>query len=219
MAVPKQADELDRRIEALSKQPATVDPNDIMEAVESVMTSISGDMSAVNLKLYAELESLARFINTAKAEIAALRPDEIKGEHLAVATDQLEAIVGATEQATNQIFEAVEMIEAQTEQMKPEIAEKITEAVTSVYEACGFQDITGQRISKVVAALRHIDSKVEGLLEAFGNEFDGLQQVVKEQKASTPSGKGRPDEHLLNGPQLPGEGKTQDEIDALLGFD
>ena len=183
------------------------------------MTSISGDMSAVNLKLYAELESLARFINTAKSEIAALRPDEIKGEHLAIATDQLEAIVGATEQATNQIFEAVETIEAQAEQMQPEVAEKVTEAVTAVYEACGFQDITGQRISKVVAALRHIDQKVEGLLEAFGNEFDGLQQAVKEHSAPTPSGKGRPDEHLMNGPQLPGKGKTQDEIDALLGFD
>jgi len=219
MVVPSKAGDLDKRIEALSKAPASVDPNDIMEAVESVMTSISGDMSAVNMKLYAELESLARFINTAKAEIAALRPDEIKGEHLAVATDQLEAIVGATEQATNQIFEAVETIEAQAEQMQPEVAEKITEAVTSVYEACGFQDITGQRISKVVAALRHIDQKVEGLLEAFGNEFDGLQQMAKEHQAPPKTGKERPDEHLMNGPQLPGKGQTQDEIDALLGFD
>ena len=80
-----------------------VEPEDIMEAVESVMTTIEGDLSAVNLKLFAEIESLSSFISSAKAEIASLRPDEITEEHLPTATDELEAIVGSTEQATNAI--------------------------------------------------------------------------------------------------------------------
>ena len=215
--------ELDRRIEELAKKRPDIDPADIIEVVESVMASISGDLSSVNAKLYAEIESLARFINHAKSEIAALRPDEIKDEHLARATDELEAIVGSTESATNQIFEAIETIEGLAPSMAPETGEKVTEAVTSVYEACGFQDITGQRITKVVHALKHIEGKVEGLLAAFGNEFekpaDGDGEAKPASKAKPDGKPARPDEHLMNGPQMPDEAISQDDIDALLGFD
>jgi chemotaxis protein CheZ len=214
-------EDLSKRVQELAKKRPEIDPADIIEVVESVMTSISGDLSAVNLKLYAEIESLARFINQAKSEIAALRPDEIKDEHLATATDELEAIVGSTEQATNQIFEAVEMIESLAPTMPPETSEKITEAVTSVYEACGFQDITGQRITKVVHALQHIEGKVEGLLNAFGQEFQRAPAGTKADggKKLPPGKTARPDEHLMNGPQRPESAISQDDIDALLGFD
>ena len=220
MAVAALQEDLCRRIEELAQARPDVDPEDIIEVVESVMASISGDLSAVNLKLYAEIESLARFINHAKAEIAALRPDEIKDEHLATATDELEAIVGATESATNQIFEAVESIEELGASLQADQAEKITAAVTSVYEACGFQDITGQRITKVVTALRHIEAKVEGLLEAFGQEFRSVSPPADKPEAAPADDKSaRPDEHLLNGPQMPEDAISQEDIDALLGFD
>ena len=214
-------EDLSKRVQELAEKRPEIDPADIIEVVESVMASISGDLSAVNLKLYAEIESLARFINHAKSEIASLRPDEIKDQHLATATDELEAIVGATEQATNQIFEAVEAIETLAADMPAETSEKITNAVTSVYEACGFQDITGQRITKVVHALQHIEGKVEGLLNAFGQEFQRPPGEAKPaaEKKMPPGKTARPDEHLMNGPQRPENAITQDDIDALLGFD
>ncbi len=216
MAAPARDDETDRRIEELSKLCVGVDPNDIIEVVESVMASISGDTSTINQKLYSELESLARFIETAKSEIAALKPDEIKDQHLALASDELQLIVNHTEQATHSIFEAVETIESLAESMPPETSEKITEAVTQVYEACGFQDLTGQRISKVVGALQHIEQKVEGLLEAFGHEFENLPRPAATVQPKRADGMPeRPDEDLMNGPQKPGEGQTQAEIDAL----
>ncbi len=190
-----------------------VEPEDVMEAVESVMATIEGDLSAVNLKLYVEIESLSSFINSAKTEIASLRPDDITEEHLPAATDELDAIVGATEQATNSIFEAVEAIEALTADMDAETADKITNAVTSVYEACGFQDITGQRITKVVAALKHIELKVGSILEAFGDQIDSQ---AKAPGPVQPNGSARPDEHLMNGPQLPTESVSQEDVDALL---
>ncbi|MCG8360435.1 MAG: protein phosphatase CheZ [Kiloniellales bacterium] len=184
------------------------------------MSSISGDISSINQRLYSEIEALARFINTAKGEIAALRPSEIKDRHLATASDELDEIVNHTEQATNSIFEAVETIEGLCGDMTEPVAEKITDAVTTVYEACSFQDITGQRIGKIVSALHHIDDKIEGLLEAFGRDLPDVPEVPEEEKSKRADGKSdRPDEHLMNGPQLSGEGKTQDEIDALLGFD
>ena len=126
------------------------------------------------------------------------------------------AIVGATEQATNDIFEAVELIEELTEKMTPETAKRVTEAVTRVYEACSFQDITGQRVSKVVKALQNVEAKVHALLQAFGEDSgsEGRETALDNSvDGATPASS---DEYLMTGPQMPGEGNSQDDIDALL---
>ena len=214
MSAPAISSELATRLESLQKRRGSnVDAAAIVEVVEAIVASMEGDLSSVNLKLYAELESLARYIADAKDEIAALRPDEIRDEHLPAATDELEAIVGATEQATNTILEAVETIEGVTGSMTPEVAGPVTEAVTRVYEACNFQDITGQRITKIVKALQHIEAKVEALLNAFGEE------ITAQRKANPPAAAGAQPGHdsaLLSGPQLPDEASNQEAIDALL---
>ncbi len=219
MAVAAVKEKIVAQLKDLQKSESSVDPAEVITIVESVIDSIEGDLSAVGLKVYANIEALARYINTARAEIAELRPDDINSEHLPAATDELTAIVGATEQATHTMFEAVESIEALTEKMSPEVAEQISAAVTSIFEACGFQDITGQRITKVVTALQQVEVKVDALLHAFGDEIkrEGSPRP-KAKKKTTPSGApARPDEDLLNGPQLPEDAISQDDIDALFG--
>jgi len=219
MAVAAVKEKIATQLEELQKTNASIKPEELVGIVEAVIDSMEGDMTAVGLKVYADIEALARYINTARAEIAELRPDDINSEHLPAATDELTAIVGATEHATHQIFEAVEGIEALTAKMDPEVAEQVSAAVTSVFEACGFQDITGQRITKVVTALQKVESKVDALLQAFGDDIkrDGAPRAP-EKKTTAPSGApARPDEHLLNGPQLPENAISQDDIDALFG--
>ncbi len=214
MTAASQRADLDARLAALSRSQASLDPKDLVEIIESIASTMEGDVTSVNVRFYAEIEALARYIHETKAEIASLRPDEITDTHLPTATDELEAVVGATEKATEQIFEAVEQIEELTAGMEEEVSAKIVEAVTMVYEACSFQDITGQRITKVVNALKHIEAKVEALLEAFGSELrrdPGQAAAV----ATAPVDK-RPDGDLMNGPQLPDDAKSQDDIDALL---
>ncbi|MGF1591694.1 MAG: protein phosphatase CheZ [Kiloniellaceae bacterium] len=219
MAVAAVKEKIAAQLQELHKTEGSIRPEEIVGIVEAVIDSIEGDMTAVGLKVYADIEALARYINTARAEIAELCPDDINSEHLPAATDELTAIVGATEQATHTIFEAVEGIEALTEKMDPEVAEKVSAAVTSVFEACGFQDITGQRITKVVTALQKVEAKVDALLNAFGDDLkrEGAPRPP-EKKSKTPSGApARPDEDLLNGPQLPENAISQDDIDALFG--
>ncbi len=218
MAMPALGEDVEKRLHCLSKSAGHVDPEDILEVVQSVMASIEGDHTSLNQRLHADIEALAEYINSAKAEITDIRADKINAEYLPEASDQLSAIVGATEQATNEIFEAVESIEALASTMAPEQAERITEAVTRVYEACSFQDITGQRISKVVTALQSIESRVDALLQAFGEESgaaaSGTGTPAEESTATKP---GAPsDEDLMHGPQLPGEANSQEDIDALL---
>jgi len=210
-------EELEARLAALLRGHQGLQPADLVEVVESIVSSAQGDLSSVNLRLYTEIEALSSYIQTARSEIASLRPDEITDEHLPAAGEELEAIVGATEQATNSIMEAVETIENEAAKLDPEAAERITNAVTNVYEACSFQDITGQRITKVVTCLTHIEEKVNALLGAFGQEI-GEKAAAPAPRPAPKAAKGsaRPDEHLMNGPQLPDNAISQDDIDALL---
>ena len=220
MAAAAVKEKIASQLQELRKADGSIQPEEIVTVVDAIVDSIEGDMSAVSLKVYSDIEALARYINTARAEIADLRPDDINDEHIPAATDELTAIVGATEQATHAIFEAVELIESLTEKMPEEVAEQISAAVTSIFEACGFQDITGQRITKVVTALQKVETRVDDLLKAFGDDIKPSDRPKKapEEKKTAPSGApARPDEHLMNGPQMPEEAISQDDIDALFG--
>jgi len=216
MIAPAARDGMERQLADLRRRRIHVDPQDILEVVESVMGSLHGDSSSLNAKLHSEVEALAVYISTVKAEIAEIRADKINDEYVPTASDELSAIVGATEQATNAIFEAVETIEGLSQEMAPEVADRVAAAVTNIYEACGFQDITGQRISKVVKALQSIEQMVQDLLVAFGEDSGAPRRTAKAPPAPEAQGAKRDDKSLMNGPQLPANANNQAEIDALL---
>ncbi len=202
------------RLEALRRDLGeTVRIDQIADVVRTMLTGMSGDISSADLKLYHELESLAIYIHNARAEIASLRPREIQDRYIATATDELDAIVDATEAATNTILDAAEQIEDVVGQIPPDLAERLSGITTQIYEACNFQDITGQRINKVVKTLKDIEARVEALVAAFGPvvraEEDLERTEAEDRQAPT-------DEDLLNGPQLPHAASRQDEIDKLL---
>ena len=192
--------------------------DEITSVVESILTSMSGDISSSDFKLYHELEVLALYIDNAKMEIASLRPDEIQQEHIPSATDELDAIVAHTEEATGTILDAAEKLEELAASSDKKTAETITEAVTSIYEACNFQDITGQRITKVVKTLKHIEQKVDALISAFGEQVnDGLEEEKKADGETKKKSEERSeDEVLMHGPQLEENAQSQKEIDAIL---
>jgi chemotaxis protein CheZ len=197
----------------------TPDRAEIVEIVRSVVSSLRGDFSAADVTLFGELQALGAFIAAAKAEIAAIRPDDIQQKHLPTATDELSAVVGATAQATGEILDVVEQIEKLGPSLAAEHAAKVTELVTRIYEACNFQDITGQRITKVVKTLQQIDAKVAAILAAFGDKLPGEHTAPAPAAApAAPAPAATSAEAgLLNGPQLPGQGISQADIDALFG--
>jgi len=197
------------RLDAIRREHGeTVRVDQIAEVVRAMLDTMGGDIDAGDIKLYREIESLADYIHSAKAEIAALRPGEIKDEFIASATDELDAIVGATEAATNEIMDSAEHLESLTPMMDAQVAERLTEITTRIFEACTFQDITGQRITKVVKMLKEIEGRVESLVRAFGSDIDAPSEK-KDKSVIT-------DQDLLNGPQLPSTAADQAEIDRLL---
>jgi chemotaxis protein CheZ len=181
------------------------DPQMVAEVVQSVLASMRGDLTSVESSLLNEVAELGRTIANARAEIAALQVDDITASHIPSATDELDAIVSHTAAATDSILEVCETLDNVAGSLEAEAAGVLQEATTRIYEACSFQDITGQRITKVVATLKAIDSKVGHIISTF------------DQRGSRPPPKPLPaEESLLNGPQLPASAMDQSDIDKLL---
>jgi chemotaxis protein CheZ len=189
-------------------------PADVEEIVKQVLSSLQGFASPGDLKFYTELEELARFIRQAKQEIASIKPKDISNSFIPSATDELDAVVGSTEEATNKIMDVCDKITEIAGKCPAEVNEALIGCTTNIYEACNFQDITGQRITKVVETLKHIDARVTAIVKAMGDEIhrgDGDGRVPRHVHAADP------DNALLNGPQLPKEAISQDDIDKLMG--
>jgi chemotaxis regulatin CheY-phosphate phosphatase CheZ len=194
------ADEVKRMLRSLagSLKRATVSPE-------------PGDATHIRI-LRQELQEMSVYIQQTRNEIAALRPDDTGNNRIMAATDELHAIVTATEKATSDILNCAEAIYAlvtrlprtdETKEIRGELEMKATEILT----ACSFQDITGQRTTKVVNTLRYLEQRVKSMIEIWG---------VESLKTATPKDLGdtRPDAHLLNGPSL--QGVSQDDVDSLL---
>ena len=88
------------------------------------------------------------------------------------------------------------------------LGDALTIEVTKIYEACSFQDITGQRIKKVVDTLTHIEQRLERFASVMGVEDAELEETLEDKRKR---------ENLLNGPALNGPEVAQDDIDALFG--
>lgn len=176
---------------------------------------------AESIDLRRELHALERAINQTKQEIAALRRMGKPPETLATATDELDAVVEATEQATECILASSERIDEIVTAMRTRAShaddqasfEDIGEQVTRIFESCNFQDITGQRINKVVGAMKYIEERVERMIEILGGSaaFAALEQ----QQAKEPENSVDDESHLLCGPQLDQHKISQDDIDAF----
>jgi chemotaxis protein CheZ len=188
----------------------------IEATVRAVLTTMAGDLTAKESALLAELEGLGRTIARAKAEIAALKVEDIRDAHIPSATDELDAIVDHTAHATNEILDCCETLEQLQSELLGDAAERLQGAVTRIYEACSFQDITGQRIGKVVTALKAIEGRISSIVSAASG-MPGPEAAPAVAAADAPRNDKRTEgEKLANGPQLPGSGVSQSEIDRLL---
>ena len=200
-------DALKQKLASIRTNQSQVESAMVIEVVRAVLTTMSHDLTAKEASLLREVEELGRTITSAKSEIAALRVDDITDHDIPFATDELDAIVDHTAHATNAILESCEMLDEVAATVSGEAAAKLQEAVTRIYEACSFQDITGQRITKVVGTLKVIEEKVAQIIGTFGPSIAAPKRGAD--RVAT-------DADLLNGPQLPAHAMDQSDIDALM---
>ncbi len=133
--------------------------------------------------------------------------------------DELAAINFDTERATNTIMDGTDAIEGVMRANKSKLNKSVFDEVMSLCHqitmACSFQDITGQRVKKVVEVVQLIDSQIltieRRLNTPVGNQspVDGHFDGRKTQK----------ERGLLEGPALPSRPVDQAGIDALFEDD
>lgn len=202
---------LEQRVEALAEQTGgQVSVGDIAGVVTSLMQSLRGGLSLDQLQLRDDVRQLVAYVEGARTELGALRPHALSRQDIPDAADELDAIVAATEEAAGKMMDAAEEIQALSAGADEAITERMAGIATRIYEASTFQDITGQRITKVVRILQHLEEKLAALARSVGDDR------LEPRESANPTAARADGAVLLHGPELPQAANSQDAIDALL---
>jgi chemotaxis protein CheZ len=119
---------------------------------------------------------------------------------------ELEAVSKDIEVATQKILAAAEDIDQAADNLAAAfkdgidrgLAQDIRDRVVQIFEACNFQDLTSQRVSKVMATLDRIEGQITRALAELTRADDPL---------------------VMHGPRLDGDRGhvSQNDIDSMFG--
>jgi chemotaxis protein CheZ len=203
-------------LEEHSKRESVVNAAQVLASLDDLRETTTVDAKAVPMDiLRKELQQMSSSIMQTRQEIAAMKPEEAGNNRIMAATEELDAIVTACERATADILTATERMQEIGDKARefgfdPELCDEIEAHATDIFMACSFQDITGQRTTKVVNVLRYLEQRVNSMIEIWG-----VEGMEADDSQFEPIDK-REDAHLLEGPQLEGMGNAQDDVDRLL---
>lgn len=176
---------------------------DLRGFIDRRIAELSAEVHAtVQLVDYSE-ENLSGQLNRIHEQIAGLVA--IPAASTRNSGIELEAVVQATEAAANTIMEAAEAIQDWLSSDRKDEASLrlVSEKVNSIFEACSFQDVTGQRIRRAIQHLQQIEQIVEGMIPGMA-----IPPETVEVKAVM---------HTVADPETAGPDLAQAEIDRLMG--
>lgn len=218
--------QLDRILEELSAlrgdlakaSRAAQQATDTQPAIDTQPIADPADPETAKAALWQGVETIRDAIDSTKVEIASLHAGHQSGAKIDRASFELGAVVSDTEAATEVILSAAETIDALAGRLSSELSgphqamvKEIQDCSVHIFEACNFQDITGQRISKVVSLMQFIEHHVERMIHIWGGA-DEVQRVAESLNREREG-----DAALLNGPALATDHNvvSQDDIDSL----
>lgn len=184
---------------------------DVLTLAETSIRSMKTFIDSLDSTIYREFRDIAEYIQNTKKEIGHLQANDMRSKRIPEAGAALSAVVSSTEEATTKIMECAEAILDADDSDFEAYKQLVNDKLMNIFEACSFQDLTGQRITKVVETLEYIDERVSRFAAAIGAEDSEAPLSDKEKKRRK-----RNKDQILNGPARDGEGVSQDDIDALL---
>ncbi len=185
----------------------------LLTALDRIESAVTGERSVGAVeRIRFDLVDMANAIERTKAEVAAIKPEGDPGK-FERATEELDCVVQTTEAATSDILACAERIQELAWTMReqglaPELCDLIDERATEIYTACSFQDLTGQRIRKVIGVLRYLESRINAMIEIWGLGGAATAEPKPANLAEVT---------LLHGPARPGEGLDQADVDIVMG--
>lgn len=196
----------------LTRRNRAADTKLVLDAIARLEAVVHQPRSGADL-IRRDLIEMSDAIARTRAEIASIRPPLGTEGRFVTASEELDDIVSATERATSEILAATESIQealATLRDFQPlqPFCDALSKKVTDIITACSFQDITGQRIDKVIKVLRLLESRVKSMIEIWGlDDYD---------IAAVPESDAHPEAHLLHGPQSEAEALQQSDIDSMI---
>ncbi len=227
----------------------TLDPASRDSLLAAVRISLASSVGAalaegefyrhMNDEMRQGLQSMYKELASAASGPAQQIPDkEATGKLFSEATDQLNEVMATTFEATESIMtateglldrqqEIAELLVAIQDSVPQGAAEKLAahstateEALTGILTSLSFQDLTGQRLKKVVSALGDIQSSIfemyvsSGLMLKTHEEMPekDLEEITRESRRRLEEIK------EIKGSELkgPSKGTSQSDVDSLL---
>lgn len=197
----------------------SVDVSEVMTAINALGHKLDRFLNTDHQQIeniHVELSDIAGRIKATKVEMAALRHPLASEDTFEEASQHLSAIVASTEIATNSIIQAAETIDDIAGELRAQIHDSyqlerlgdLHAAAMKIYESCNFQDLTGQRITKVVQTMGFIEERVNAMMSLWNaKEFEAMP---------IPPTLHKKDEDLvLHGPGEDATTISQADIDAM----
>lgn len=173
-------------------------------------------------RLRQDTESIYRAINHTKRELASVQVRAFDGKgRTAHVARQLDAVAEGAEHATQRILDAAEEIEDSADtlvaclkrEQERALAHDIRDHAVRIFEACNFQDLSGQRINKVIATLEFVEERIARMMAIWGDmdAFESYTAATKNEHKAV----------MLHGPKLEGDAGhvTQADVDQLFAPD
>lgn len=195
-----------------ARRGSEVSLSDVVSLAELTAESFNAFFSSMDSAVYRELREIADYISNMKSEIGALQANDLKAERIPAAGRELDLIVQSTETASNTIMECAETIMAADASDPVAYKALVDDKMIAIFEACSFQDLTGQRVRKVVDTLQQIERRVTRFAGAINaKDAEGYADDAERNRAE------RQRSLMLNGPQEQAKALAQDNIDVMFG--
>jgi chemotaxis regulatin CheY-phosphate phosphatase CheZ len=148
------------------------------QAVAGARTAQEGD------RFRASLREMASAIARTKTDIASIHAVEREHNRLFEASEALDAIIRTTEQATSDILAAAEHIQESAWTLREDgvnagLCHELDRRAAEIYTACSFQDITAQRIAKVIQTLGYLEARINAMIAVWDRTEGALTPEVE----------------------------------------
>jgi chemotaxis regulatin CheY-phosphate phosphatase CheZ len=184
----------------------------VLKAIGQLQRSLQERASVSGAeRMRLDLVDMANAIARTKSEIAAIKPADDREGKIGFASNELDAIVETTEKATSEILAAIERIQEIAWRLReqgtdPAVCDVLDKQTTEAYTACSFQDLTGQRIRRIINVMRFLEARIDAMID-----------ILRISERDAPEAEG--EDPLHSGPAEPGKGLGQSEIDDLIAVD
>jgi chemotaxis protein CheZ len=159
--------------------------------------------------LQREVDAIARYITELRAAINGLGVLDMTDRKLSAAQLDINEVITVTRSATDEVLETAEVLMG-TPKTGKDYRQLVEQRMVKLMETCTFQDLTGQRLTRVADTLHAIEERLKTFADTVqcrdGGPRSGARETARE---------ARNRELLLNGPGSEGA-LAQDSIDDLM---